>query len=73
MYTINVTSHPENATQLEVLKSVMKALKIKFTIEKVKPYNQEFVAKIKRSEDNFKNGKYTTVKVADLSKYIDSL
>lgn len=73
MLIINITSHTENATQLEVLKSVMKALKIKFTIEKVKPYNQEFVAKIKGSEEDFKNGKYTTVKVADLSKYIDSL
>lgn len=73
MLTINITSHTENATQLNVLKSVMKALKIKFTIEKVKPYNQEFVDKIKRSEDDFKNGKYRTVKVDDLSNYINSL
>jgi hypothetical protein len=73
MLTINITSHTENATQLNVLKSVMKALKIKFTIEKVKPYNQEFVDKIKRSEDDFKNGKYRTVKVDDLSNYIKSL
>lgn len=50
----------------------MKALKIKFEIAE-KPYNPEFVAKIKRSEDDFKNGRFTTVKVEDISKYIDSL
>lgn len=32
----------------------MKALKIKFEVSKEKPYNPDFVAKIKRSDEDFK-------------------
>ena len=31
-------------------------------------YNSEFVAKIKKSEKNFKEGKYIAIKVEDLWK-----
>ncbi|MEX8548915.1 MAG: DUF2683 family protein [Mucilaginibacter sp.] len=31
-------------------------------------YNPKFVAKIKKSEKNFKEGKYITIKVEDLWK-----
>jgi hypothetical protein len=51
----------------------MKALKIKFEVSKEKPYNPDFVAKIKRSDEDFKNGKITSLKVEDLGKYIDNL
>jgi hypothetical protein len=50
----------------------MKALKIKFEIAE-KPYNPEFVAKIKRSEEQYKKGQFTRVKAEDISKHIDSL
>lgn len=72
MEAINITAFTKDASQIEAIKACMKALKIKFEIAE-KPYNPEFVAKIKRSEDDFKNGRFTTVKVEDLSKYIDSL
>lgn len=68
-----ITVHPEDASQIEAVKAIMKALKIKFEISKEKPYNPEFVAKIKRSEEDFKNGKFTRVKAVDLNKYIDNL
>ena len=68
-----ITVHPEDASQIEAVKAIMKALKIKFEITKEKPYNPEFMAKIKRSEEDFKNGKFTRVKKEDLSKYIDNL
>lgn len=68
-----ITVHPEDASQIEAVKAIMKALKIKFEVSKEKPYNPDFVAKIKHSEEDFKNGKFTSVKVEDLGKYIDNL
>jgi len=68
-----ITVHPKDASQIEAVKAIMKALKIKFEISKEKPYNPDFVAKIKRSKDDFKNGNFTSVKVEDLSTYIDNI
>ena len=69
-----IIAHPVTEDKLESLKAFLKALKIKFEVtEQDKSYNSEFVAKIKRSEADFKNGRFTTVKVKDLDKYIDNL
>jgi hypothetical protein len=69
-----IVAHTNDISQLETIKAFFKALKIKFEVNtKDKPYNPEFVAKIKRSEEDFKNGRYTSVKVQDLSKFIDKL
>ncbi|HSN49532.1 MAG TPA: DUF2683 family protein [Flavobacterium sp.] len=65
-----ITVHPEDASQIEAVKAIMKALKIKFEITKEKPYNPDFVAKIKRSEEDFKNGKFTRVKKEDLQSFL---
>ena len=73
MEAINITAFTDDTSQIDAIKAFMKALKIKFEIAKDKPYNTDFVAKIKRSEDDFKKGKYTTVKIENLSNYIDSL
>ena len=43
----------------------MKALKIRFEEEKA-PYNLNFVGKIKRSEEDFKAGKYKAIKTEDI-------
>lgn len=51
-------------------------MNIKFTIDKTiedKPYNPEFVKKIRESEEDFKNGRFTRVKKEDLKNYIDNL
>ena len=45
----------------------MKALKIRFEEEKA-PYNPEFVEKIKRSEEDFKAGRFKAIKTEDLWK-----
>jgi hypothetical protein len=65
-----ITVHPEDDSQIEAVKAFMKALKIKFEISKEKPYNPEFVEKIKRSEEDFKNGKFTRVKKEDLQNFL---
>lgn len=66
MQTINITAYTENASQVEAIKAVMKALKIKYKISKGKPYNPEFVAKIERSKQDYKEGKGTIVTVQEL-------
>ena len=70
MQTINITAHPQDDSQVEAVKAFMKALKIKFEISKEKPYNAEFVAKIKKSKQEFKEGKSTRVKKEDLQSFL---
>lgn len=38
MQAINITAYTEDASQIEAVKAFMKALKIKFEIANVKPY-----------------------------------
>lgn len=59
--------HPENKAQLNAIKQVLKAMKISFEKED-RPYNPEFVTKIKKSEQNFKEGKFTKIAIEDLWK-----
>lgn len=66
MQTINITAYTEDDSQIESIKSVMKALKIKFEISKGKPYNPEFVAKINQSRQDYKDGKGTAVSLEEL-------
>ena len=59
---------PKDKEQLATLKAIMKALKVDFKTEKIKdrPYNQEFVDKMKKSEDEFKAGRTTKIEPADI-------
>lgn len=51
-------AHPTSTEQLEVVKAFFKALKIKFEVKKSaeKPYDPEFVAKIEKSRQDYKDG-----------------
>jgi hypothetical protein len=65
------TIHTEDKEHLNAVKAVLKALKVKFEISKdYKPYNSEFVAKIKESKKQHTNGEYTTVKKEDLKNFL---
>ena len=55
-----VIMHPKNKEQLAALKAFAKALKVDFEIEK-SPYNPAFVAKIKESMKQVKEGNYITL------------
>jgi hypothetical protein len=70
MEAINIRAYTNDNTQIDAMKAVMKALKIKFEISKEKPYNPEFVAKIKQSEKDYKEGKFTRVKKEDLQSFL---
>ncbi|MBB3054834.1 DUF2683 family protein [Mucilaginibacter gotjawali] len=60
-------AHPESKEKSDALKAFMKALKIRFEEEK-SPYNAEFVEKIKRSEEDFKVGRFKAIRTDDLWK-----
>jgi hypothetical protein len=68
MEAINIKVYTANTTQIDAIKAFMKALKIKFELSKEedKPYNQEFVKKIKQGDEDLKNGKARTVTLAEL-------
>ncbi len=74
MQTENIfIAHPTTADQINALKAFLKSLKIKFEVTKEKPYNPEFVDKIRRSEQDFEAGRFKEIKAEDLKKYIEGL
>jgi hypothetical protein len=66
METIHITLHAEDAAQVKALKSVMKAMKIKFEISKSKPYNPEFIKKIRQGRKDIQEGKGISVPLDEL-------
>jgi len=71
MKAINITAYTEDASQIEAIKAMIKAFKIKYTISKVNdnsesPYDPEFVAMIKQGEQDLKDGKGVTMTLQEL-------
>lgn len=52
---------PKNQKQLNAVEAVLKALNVSFKKEEKSPYNPEFVAKIKKSQKQVKEGNYITI------------
>jgi hypothetical protein len=62
---------PNTTEQVAALKAFVKALKIKFEISSnEKPYNPEFVAKIEKSKQEFKEGKFVRIEKQNLQKFL---
>lgn len=64
-----ITAHPKDKRQLTTIEAFLNALKIPF--EKTKeesPYNPEFVAKIKKSQRQAKEGKTVTYTLEQLDE-----
>ncbi len=70
MQIINITAHTENDAQIEAIKAVIKAFKIKFSISKTtKPvYNPDFVAMIKKGEKEIEEGKGIKMSVTEFKQ-----
>ena len=68
MEAINIKAYTADISQIEAIKAFMKALKIKFELSKdtEKPYNPEFIKKIKQGDEDLKNGKGRTVTLEEL-------
>lgn len=62
--------HLKSAKKAEALKSVMKALDVRYESRKKEesPYDPEFVAKIERSRNDFKEGKGTMMTLEELKE-----
>ena len=71
METVNITAQITDKSQMDALKAFLKALKIKFEIEKKeeKPYNPEFVSMISESRAQYEKGEYTRVKPEDVAPH----
>ena len=67
MQAINITAYTEDASQIQAIKAVMKAFKIKFEIAKEKPYNPEFVEKILQGDKDYEAGKGKKVTMEELN------
>ena len=61
---------PKSRKQLNAIKAVLKALDIPFRQEQESPYNPEFVAKIKKSEEQIKQGRVTRVEKENLQSFL---
>ena len=59
--------HSATAEQENALKAFVKALKMDFTITREKPYNSEFVTKIRQSRKDFEEGKGTSTTLGELN------
>jgi hypothetical protein len=59
---------PKTKEQLTALKAIMKVLKVDFKTEKGAegPYSPEFVAKMKKAEEDVKAGRTTKIEPADI-------
>jgi hypothetical protein len=67
MQAINITAYPSDMSQIVAIKAVMKALKIKFEVNKEEPYNPEFVAKIQKGRQDYKDGKGKVMTMDELN------
>lgn len=57
---------PENQEQMKAIKAFLKVIKVNFKEQKSKPYNKEWEAKMKRSEEDHKAGRTKEIKTDDL-------
>jgi hypothetical protein len=61
MKAINITAYTDDPSQIEAIKAVIKAFKIKYKItdsnDTATPYDPEFVNMIKQGEKDLKDGK----------------
>lgn len=72
MKAINITAYTEDASQIEAIKAVIKAFKIKYKISKTQEvetrYDPEFVAMIKQGQQDIKDGKGIKMTLDELEK-----
>ena len=72
MTEINIPAFPDDESQIEAIKSVFKALKIKYSIYEVSEpepiYKKEFVEMIQQGEKDLTDGKGININLEDLDE-----
>ena len=68
MKTQNILiAHPSNEQEMNTIKAFFETLKIKFEVVKDTPYDPEFVAKIERGREDYRNSKGITISMNELN------
>ncbi|MET4545505.1 hypothetical protein ABIE26_002823 [Pedobacter africanus] len=73
MYSSNMQTlivQPKDPKELDAVKAALKALDVSFKMKEVEPYDPEFVAKIERSRQEVKGGKFSRVKEEALQTFL---
>jgi len=60
--------YPHDREQIEAIKTLFKAFKIKFEVEEEKTYNPEFVERVLLAKEELKQGKGIKIATKDLWK-----
>lgn len=68
METIKFKVYPHDKEQIDTIKKVFKALKIKFVIEQEKTYDPKFVKRVLEAKKEIKQGRGTKIDTNDLWK-----
>jgi len=68
MEAINFKVYPNDREQIEAIKTIFKAFKIKFEVEEEKSYSPEFVERVLLAKEEIKQGKGVKIATKDLWK-----
>ena len=68
MDAINFIVYPHDEEQIEAIKAVFKAFKIKFEVKEEKPYDPRFVERVLLAKEEIKQGKGVKIATKDLWK-----
>lgn len=62
--------HTETKEQEDAIKAFAKAMKIPFEVAKESPYDPEFVSKVKKSRQEYKDGNFVTVEKREIKSFL---
>jgi hypothetical protein len=65
---LNFRVYPHDREQIEAIKTIFKAFKIKFEVEEEKSYNPTFVNRVLLAKEEIKQGKGVKISPEDLWK-----
>ena len=68
MEAINFKVYPNDREQIEAIKTIFKAFKIKFEVEEEKTYNSGFVERVLLAKGEINQGKGVKIATKDLWK-----
>ena len=68
MDAINFKVYPHDKEQIEAIKTIFNAFKIKFEVEDEKAYNSAFVERVLLAKKEIKKGKGVKIETKDLWK-----
>ena len=70
MEAINITAYTSDASQIEAIKAVLKAFKIQFEVTKDTPYNPDFVEKVRKGRQEYKEGNFISLRQEDIKQFL---